>query len=233
MKKAMIALSLLASMAYAGEMVTLSPSYSVNSGEQKDFYVDYTNRDSGSGIMNYFVGNGNPGHPTVGTGISFTMDVSEMLGAERLSEGQTLTLKKFDFYACFGGGYIDNGLLLTIAVQDKGDSVTIALPTTGIWHEVSLTLAPENQLTFDVSDNLVVTLAPSNNSKGASLSILTPKSTAEGLVVSGISTTMATGNDTYNGAYAIARMTVETPEPATATLSLLALAGLAARRRRH
>lgn len=93
----MFALVALAGAAMADiDSLTLSPTYTAANGTVKNMVENYVARDSGSDIMSRFTGDGTPGYTT--DSISFTFDVKNMEGAEKVSDTDILTLNSLTYY---------------------------------------------------------------------------------------------------------------------------------------
>lgn len=153
-----------------------------------------------------------------------TLTLGDMFGADALS-GSTLTLSTLSFLSRPDESYFGYG---TVTVSVNGDSVTSSSYNTNVttgndsYRAVVWTFT--DALTFTTQDSLTVTFTKGTTNVG-----MGSFQTATGYTFGGVNPVYTSGSNQY---YNFFRLEV-IPEPAAATLSLLALAGLAARRRRQ
>lgn len=232
MKKTLTATLALTSLAMAAsDILTLTPTYTTEDGTKHDMVDDYINRDNGSPIMDYFQGDGVPGYTL--TSLEFTMTVKDLMGVNSVADTDILTLQSLTYYGQTQKYFVGGGRYVQIKVNgtDKTVSVPLSSQTNhGITLDYSLVETP---LTFTKNDVLTFTWDSTSDEEGLSASILIDNKN-KNPQVAGIS--KATGFTGFEKpVYMVAQIGVRVtsvPEPATATLSLLAIAGLASRRRR-
>ena len=94
-----------------------------------------------------------------------------------------------------------------------------------------ITVTFSKEVLFTDKDTLTFTFVSPGTGNGQKFGVAAFKDSSFTTLVTGNSLAWTVNNNTYVTPIAITA--IKTPEPATATLSLLALAGLAARRRRH
>lgn len=238
----MLSLASLAAAAELGEALTLSVSVkdSANGLEPVSALqnvLENRNNYNYGGYANYTAGEGGS--------ISFTLDVANMLKnpAVTLTSGQYFSLTQFSY-----SGYDNSGTYLDAASGDR--KITITTSKGGEHSAVSAWITTANisgsnrlvsvtfgdELRFTDTDVLTVTLESVNPNKGVGVGYLDYKNaTAE---FAGTSTLLNSNGQKVNTNWrnnivAADIAVVVAPEPATSTLSLLALAGLVARRKRH
>ena len=232
MKKTLIALMALAGVAMASPL-TLDTKYMDKEGNTSSYWEDIS---SMSGIEL-----GNFDQKT----ITFYIEVSDLYGADSLADGYTYQLTSISWTGHTQGFFV--GGSRTITVSNGETSVSAAYPTSDTSNH-KLTATFDTTLNITSASKLTVTIESSNSAENVGMSIVdrTSADTKAGSVTGAtwgyvdgepaydyihnqINSQMPINTKGYND-IAI-RLTV-IPEPATATLSLLALAGLAARRRR-
>lgn len=164
-------------------------------------------------------------HFTTASAPTITITLSDMYSTEALPEG-TLTLSTLSFLSrpdSSNQGYES----VTVSVNDKSvtsTSYTTDLPVSGNSTYRAVTWTFSDTLTFSADDVLTVTFAATSVEMGMGVF-----QTETGYTFGGVNPVYTNSSNQY---YDFFRLEV-IPEPATATLSLLALAGLAARRRRQ
>lgn len=129
---------------------------------------------------------------------------------------------------------------MKVEVEGTDKSAQVAL-TSQTGHGITLDfINPDAPLTLNKTDTLLVTWDSTNSEEGLSASVLYADKAGTAPVVAGMSAASIGPDSNWKNpqktTYLIAQMNVavtSAPEPATATLSLLALAGLCARHRRH
>lgn len=240
----MLSLASLATAAELGEALTLSVSVKDSeNGLEPVSALQHMQENNGnynySGYGNYTANQGGS--------ISFTLNVAEMLQnpAVTLTAGQYFSLTSFSYLSfvdSYGGTYLDAASgerKITITTGNDGEhsSVSAWITTANLSpNKKVVTVTFGDELRFTDTDELTVTLASARTDRGVGIGYLDYKNqTAE---FAGTSTLLdGSGNKVQtswrNNIVAADMSVVVAPEPATATLSLLALVGLASRRRRH
>lgn len=231
MKKTLITILALAGVAMA-ESLTLYTGIKYD-GELHNGYTKPTEPEG----LNYVYGNW-PG--SVNNSLAFSIDIDQLFNADQIGTTDIITLNSLTVKIPNNGWAFGGNRVVTLTVQGQEDTYTYTNTMTSIGRnggDLTLSginwegLTKDTMLTFAISSNnedCTVALAGSQNG-----------------VWSGVTTFDTTGaewinkNDGYtdvetNAAplVSLGITTAPIPEPTTATLSLLALAGLAARRRR-
>lgn len=221
MKKTIIALTALAGLAMGS-----------------DFTSSITTGDAGNG--SYYGG-------TVKLTDSFFSTTSEVENITELPE--VLTLDAVTFYSRTSGNQLSNTVYLAVyeyaADHTTGTFVGLSSNTvtantlnaalTFNFDGVTISSQKQYQLLFVNSESTAENVASFDDYKAHGINIGISVLN-QGSLPSGDGTYKGTGINSWEGSY-IPKLTITTsmpavPEPTTATLSLLALAGLAARRRR-
>ena len=176
----------------------------------------------------------------VNVSITFYIEVKDLFGAEVLEDGITYTLDSFSYIGNPNGYYSDRRWILS----NGTDSVEFdQTKSSNKYHTTDFTQQVANDptkqlLTFDKDDILALTLITEGSGQilevkyydqeapGVSFTMI------NGEVNDGIDHNINPGTTNWKYNSPIVRLTASIPEPTTATLSLLALAGLAVRRRR-
>ena len=178
--------------------------------------------------------------PWAGTASSITFNVSikDLFNATSIADTDTITLNSFTIKAQANGWAMDNDRVITLydGADANGTVITTKTLVTGSVNSTKgeLTLSDLNYSGLTKNSKLTLTLTNSTNNDGCSIAIATT-STA-GAEWSGVSSVTLTEDGTQTTGTPLVSLNITTasvPEPTTATLSLLALAGLAARRRRN
>ena len=249
MKKTLIALMALAGVAMAD--VSLSTQVQKSDGTAIDIYNQWETYKADKSIVEGT-------DCKNATTLTFYVKVSDLFGAVDLDADASYQLTSFSYLGWDDDGELGNGETLTVTLGNQ--SVTGVITdkhATGSYNpQNTVTFAADQVLTFTSADILVVTL--SGTGSGDKVGIRYMDSPKTNKVLGTASTLRADGNLNYYHVYsdhgansfqsgwktdapiinltaAVVAATPETPavpEPATATLSLLALAGLASRRRR-
>ena len=231
MKKTLIALMALASVAGA-QVITLD---SGKGGNTVSFFEDFINgtpswENNNSGTLKYTATDSNP----VRT-ITFYVEVKDLVGGSALSDTAYYNIQSFSFVGEAGNG--GENRTITFAVGDQSLVCSLGASSTQVYTTV-LTQAQSDSFIVTKNDIVTITLATGatgevvsakyydTNSPGVSFTM------KDGAVNDGLDHTINPGNTNWLYNSPVIRLTL-IPEPATATLSLLALAGLAARRRRR
>lgn len=167
--------------------------------------------------------------------IQVTVTLSGLYNASALDGATAITLNSFAYLGNASGWCEDEGRTLTISVNGTEQTKTMELqairPAGSAWltmDDIGFTVTKDSVLTM--------TLAPASTKDTDNLSMAvadiykTGSTTA--VAWSGVSTVDINPNWSNEGPLVKLGLTT-VPEPTTVTLSLLALAGLAARRKRH
>lgn len=244
MKKTIIALLALGSVAMAESVdSTLTTGIKVIYQGEETFVSalneDATNFVGGSALNAIHVGSSFAnwsGSRNVAS-LQFEVTVAELYGAELLQVADSITLNSFSYLGNADGWCEDEGRTITVATGTQ--SKTVLLDAAGVREGAWLTVS---DLDFELTKDsvLTITLSPSSSMVTDNMSLATAdiygKSGAT-VTWSGVTTEKddpSLGmNSNWSYEAPLVKLSVTTtPEPATATLSLLALAGLCARRRR-
>ena len=240
MKKTIITLMALAGVATASEL-TLTTGIKYD-GVLYDGYTDIT-----GGVQSY--GYSSPGTYTVAAGdtniscsfdpwpgeadnINFTVTLKELYGADAISTTDSITLNSFAYrisHSAWSQDDDNGNKIRTITLSvDNAQVATFTLTandphvdkTNGIMviSGLNTTLTKDSVLTLSISGEACSLGLASTSTTGATWSGVTPVTTKE----------VTNGTPLVS----LGITTAPIPEPTTATLSLLALTGLAARRRR-
>ena len=218
MKKTLVALFALGSMAMAGDIsYTLDNAYSVSGNDELYSAVTAALANDQHGIkmdrLNNVLG---------GTSTAVTVTLSDMAWsidpATVANRGMLLTSVQI-----VSRNDDASQLVTALTVSFDGQSFT---SESADYSGVPGT-AQRGLITFNFTDPVIIT--------GAETLTLSLSGAGTGATVYKAQDDYELHGDTatFGSWHAAIRLNVKTPEPATATLSLLALAGLAARRRRH
>ncbi len=243
MKKTLIALMALAGVAVASSPITLESK--LVSGE--NIYGVYSQWENIKNDTTLIEGT----ETTYPETLTFYVKVSDLFGAENLSSTGKYQFTSFSFLGQANGNCSNGGDTLTITVGSQ--SVTgIVQQSSNAYTSVVFDTPNANSLFFTTSDILTLTLQAGfdggkDNGRVEIMYYDTPRTNQALGAASALSSDGTDlnyfhkySNNSGNGFQTgwktdapVVSMTVTyIPEPATATLSLLALAGLAARRRR-
>jgi MYXO-CTERM domain-containing protein len=239
MKKTLIALMALAGVACAAPL-TLDTKLTDANEAASSFYEVMTNTTH-VGYKVELAGT------QAGGSLTFYIDVAELFGADALVEGYTYQLTSISWLPNSKNDY--TGGSRSISISNGTDSVQASYPTSATDGVYSVTF--DSSLSISSASQLTVTLSSTASAEGVGFSTVDrTDAAAKGCSVTGATWGYVDGSPVYDRlvefegedgfhrphmgtAYndIAIRLTV-VPEPATATLSLLALAGLCARRRR-
>ena len=193
---------------------------------------------------------------TSGTALTFYVSVSDLLGGNQLIAGQKYELDTFSWVGSDSGYYTGGDRKVTITNLTSTSSVSVAMPGVST-KTVTVTTPSTTPLTFVAGDLLKITFTgvaddpeTTETNEAANVYIQYIDAVNGNNILGSASALNASGtglnywhvnkNNNGNGLQTgwkndapIIQLTAHAiPEPATATLSLLALAGLCARRRR-
>ncbi len=239
MKKTLIALMALAGVAAAADTITLGTQVVKGDGTAIDLYTDWETYKTDASVVEA------TGHKNAGT-LTFYVKVSDLFGAGTLDAATSYTLKTFSYLGWDDDGELGQGDTLTVTLGNQSVTATISDSHLTGSYDPQNTVTFAGTLNFTTADILTVTLTGGENSN-VGIKYFDSPSTNKVLGSASNLNTDGTMNywhdDSNNNANAwqtgwktdapIIQLTAKAvPEPTTATLSLLALAGLAARRRR-
>lgn len=226
MKKTIITLLALAGVA-AAESLTLTTGIKYDGV----LYDGYTN--PGITGLDYVYGNW-PG--SVDNSLAFSIEIDQLFNADKIGTTDIITLNSLTVRVHDGGWAIGGNRSVTLAVkgQEATYSYTEAMTASGGFLTLSGInwegLTKDTMLTFTISsssgEDCTVALAGSQNGVWSGVTAFdTTQWGHKGTGYTDVETNAAP-------LVSLGITTAPIPEPTTATLSLLALAGLAARRRR-
>ena len=230
MKKTLIALMALASVAGA-QVITLDSGKGGNTVSLFEDVINGTTSwgNGNSGTHKYTADNNTPVKS-----LTFYVEVKDLVGGSALSDTAYYNIQSFSFIGEVGNS--GENRTITFAVGDQSLVCSLGASSTQVYTTV-LTQAQSDSFIVTKNDIVTITLATGaagevvsakyydTNSPGVSFTM------KDGAVNDGIDHTINPGTTSWKYNSPAIRLTL-IPEPATATLSLLALAGLAARRRR-
>ena len=242
MKKTIIALLALSGVAMAADSITLESK--LVSGDNT--FAVYSQWETIQGNTAYIEAKAT----TYGsTPLTFYVKVADLFGADQLSDTDKYQITSFSFLGHQNGNCSDGGDILTVSLGEKSVSGTVTA-SQNRYTNVVFETPGEDTLSFTSSDILTLTLTPGSGGNG-NVEIMYYDTPRGNQALGAASALNAAGtdlnyfhvdaNNNGNGWQTnwktdapVVKMSVvaAVPEPTTATLSLLALAGLAARRRR-
>lgn len=223
MKKSILLILALAGAVSADDVYTLHSSIISSDGTMTDAWKALDNKTYYTQIA--VPGVATSAHLAFNTPITFTLSLSQMIPSAADLENTRLNLSSFSFLARNDGQYVNYGALsITVNGQTAtSDTFTIATPQTNGSPAVTYTF--DSGLTLTTSDTITVTLSSGNAAQtGFGMQAFQPD-TGNGYSFGGAPEL----HEGYSTVYSVGLSLL--PEPTTATLSVLALAGLAARRR--
>ena len=239
MKKTLIALVALAGVAAAADTITLGTQVVKPDNTKIDLYTDWETYKADTSVVEAI------GHKNANT-LTFYVKVSDLFGADTLDAATSYTLKTFSYLGWDDDGELGQGDTLTVTLGTQSVTATITdVHVTGSYDPKN-TVTFTDTLNFTTADILTVTLTGGNSTLVGIKYIDSPTNNKVLGSASNLNTdgTMNYWHEDRNNAAnawqggwktdaPVVQLTATfIPEPATATLSLLALAGLAARRRR-
>ena len=239
MKKTLIALMAMAGIA-AGADLTLTTGIAFTKNGETTIVDGYTNpniADIGYNASYWAPGGGSANLAS----LDFTITVKDLYGASAIGGGDTISLASVDI-AVTGAGWC----------QDEGRTITLSTGSYSYTAELEDVFSGPKTGNGNSEGHLTLTLTDWIITKDAVLSVSIKPAASEATATLSVAVVDVYGN---NGATAtisgvsqvdmtpswgkeapLVKLSVSTtpavPEPATATLSLLALAGLCVRRRR-
>ena len=258
MKKTIIALMALAGAAVANSSITLETQLVTGDNVAYGLYSQWDVVKSNTNIVeatkttwNYTSGKNNNDNKT----LTFYVKLNDLLGGNSLAPTATYEFSSFSWLGQNNGNCSGGGDILTISVGTQ--SITGAVQqSTNIYTTAVFNGDEPNTLTLSSSDILTITLTAGaeTNAHGEAVELTFVDTLGTNKLLGSASNLNSDGTMNYwhedkknsdNGwdtsvktDAPVVSMTVRAvaapavPEPTTATLSLLALAGLAARRRR-
>ena len=250
MKKTIIALMALAGVAMAAD-VSLSTQVQKANGTNIDLYNSWETYKADTSVVEAI------GHKNAVT-LTFYVKVSDLYGADGLDTTASYILNSFSYLGWDDDGELGQGETLTVSLGTQSVTSTISdSHKTGSYDpQNTVTFGANQVLTFTSADILTITLKGGKNASGNDTNVGikyvdtlgTNKLLGSASNLSDDGTMNYWHEDKANGKNAWQTgwktdapiinltatkvVTIAVPEPTTATLSLLALAGLAARRRR-
>ena len=246
MKKTIITLLALTGVAL-GSDITLSTQVQKADGSVIDVYGSWETYKNDTTVVEAI---GHKNHTT----LTFYVKVSDLYGAGVLEDGASYTLTSFSYLGWDDDGELGQDETLTVTLGDQSvTSVISDVHVTGSYNpQNTVTFTNKQVLTFTSDDILTITLQGGKNSSGnvTNVGIKYIDTPGSNKLLGSASNLNADGTMNYwhvdkknsdnawqtgwktDAPVISLTATKVVPEPTTATLSLLALAGLAARRRR-
>ena len=237
MKKTLIALMALASVAMA-ETISLETKIQT-ADEAYAAFTDWSDIKSDATIVETVR------EAEKSAAITLFVLPSDLFGGDSLTAGQKYQLDTFTWVGNDNGYFVGGNRTVSFSIGDS-EPVVVSVPGTSD-STPCITLGNDDVFTFTANDIIKITITPGSGENIAVKYIDVPSPNK----VLGISTALKAdgslnyfhnGGDAYQNGIQhglkydapIIQLTAHAvvPEPATATLSLLALAGLCARRRR-
>lgn len=220
MKKTITLLVALAGMASADSSITLG-SYFTNTKGDDVFTVEAVQGKSkgDAAALGLTKADG-----LNSRGFSFTMDVSEMLYSAALTLDDVIQVTQITLASNPVYGSTETGKLsITLGNNTYVSEVGVEDRSNGGYGTITYNFTGENSFTLSISDTMSASIA--TEAQNVFIGVFQGQSGVDGL-------TAPSGYGAWEPGVMITGVKL-IPEPTTATLSLLALAGLAARRRRR
>ena len=240
MKKTIISLLALAGVAFGAQTVTFGSYYTVNN-EKYDAVSAFAGKTKEEIKTLSGIDTGNIDHLAFDVEKIITLNPKDMLVSDAsVTKDTVLTLTSLSVIGRRDSSYVADDSSLTLTVVNKDGSTTASYTTTIVTyngysnnndHGLLTYTFNGSAPTFTLEDTLTFTFAISserNSENKVPNDNKVPMATFVGL--SAAPHIYTSNGKNWQGAFQI---TATIPEPTTATLSLLALAGLAARRRRR
>lgn len=216
------------SLADTSQSVTLG-SYVTYDGTKYDMIDEFVGLTANSVKSTYGITGAD--QLTYDTTQTFTLSTNDLLlttTGESVLAGADLQITKISFLGRADSDDYqaeDSVASITIGEVVYTSSVAVYTDSATGYNLVTYSFAPGNSPTFTLGSDVTFTLTPAGNASAQKM----PVSVFQGTNISGAPNPTGTWLAPFQ---LTATVTQQVPEPTTATLSLLALAGLAARRRR-
>lgn len=231
MKKALITLMALAGVAAADDLTLTTGINYTKDGVTTlvDGYTAPNNSDIGYSSALW------PGSRNLAE-LSFDITLSDLYGATEINSSDICSLTSVQIKVNTNGWCMDEGRTITLSTGDLSYSTLINV--TGVYSTGSdvITLSPIGWNNLSKNTVLTVTILPAEGLSTTNLSVASADiygKNGASVTWSGVTTIDMSDNWGYEAPLVkVNLVTASVPEPTTATLSLLALAGLAAHRRR-
>ena len=250
MKKTLITLLALTGVAAAETAITLETQIITKDGDVYGLYSQWESVKGNTSIVEGKKTTWNKGNTSNNKVLTFYVQLSDLLGGDTLATTGEYAITSFSWLGQENGNCSGGGDTLTISVGDQSITGSVQasnnIYTTAIFKDDGT-----NSLTLSSTDILTITLTAGTgqNAHGESVELTFIDTIGTNKLLGSSSNLNSDGTMNYwhvdkaNGDNAwdttvktdapVISMTMKAiPEPTTATLSLLALAGLAARRRR-
>ena len=246
MKKTLIALMALAGVVSAGTPITLETQL-VTPDATYGLYSQWNTVSTNTGLVEQTSTTWNVGDNKT---LTFYVKLDDLLGGDSLASTATYEFSSFSWLGQANGNCSGGGDTLTIAVGNQSITGSVQQSSNIFTTAIFADDAP-NTLTLSSSDILTITLTAGTetDAHGEAVELTFMDTPGANKLLGSASNLNADGTMNYfhedarngdNGwqtgwktdAPVVSMTMTVIPEPATATLSLLALAGLAARRRR-
>lgn len=247
MKKTLIALMALASVVSAGTPITLETQL-VTPDATYGLYSQWNTVSTNTGLVEAKETTWREGSDN--KTLTFYVKLDDLLGGDSLASTATYEFSSFSWLGQPNGNCSGGGDTLTIAVGNQSITGSVQQSSNIFTTAIFADDAP-NTLTLSSSDILTITLTAGteSNAHGESVELTFMDTPGTNKLLGSASSLNADGTMNYwhedkkntdnawqtgwkTDAPVVSMTMTVIPEPATATLSLLALAGLAARRRR-
>ena len=235
MKKTFITLLALTGVAM-GENYTLTTGYLYTAADGTETFYDGTTATTNSNLG--FKAGDWSGSRNLSQ-LEFDVYIADMYGAQDIAAGTAITLNSIGLRCHQDGWCMDEGRTITVTAGENTWTGTITKYKNG--NDITIDTSSFTDLTID--SVITITLKPAEGTASANMSIgvndMWVKDETQGkgqwMGVEAIDVCTAWGTECPNVKLNITTLAApdsNIPEPTTATLSLLALAGLCARRRR-